>query len=181
MSLRYAILSFLQVMPMTGYELKTQEFDHTVAHFWPAAQPQIYRELKSMEKDKLIKRTIEKRTSRPDRYECRITTAGKNELNRWLHSDQDPPKHREAFLIQLFFAAQLTNDEIIAMLEYQLQVHQERLAEIQQVQIPASTVPAEQRRQILREFTRNLGLRMEQAYIDWLTDCINSVEDGLPA
>ena len=181
MSLRHAILSFLLTMPMTGYDLKTQEFNHSVAHFWPAAQPQIYRELKSMEEDQLISRTVVKQVGRPDRHECHITSAGEGELRRWLRSYQEPPRHREAFLIQLFFSAQLTNEEIATLLEYQLQVHKERLAELQQLMIPRNVVPAEQRRQILKGFTLDLGRRMEQTYIDWLTDCIDTVRTVLPA
>src|SRR5579875_1236367 len=43
MSLTHAILGFLNRQPMTGYDLKTQCFDISVAYFWPADQAQIYR------------------------------------------------------------------------------------------------------------------------------------------
>jgi PadR family transcriptional regulator, regulatory protein AphA len=181
MSLRHAILGFLQTMPMTGYGLKIREFDRSVAYFWPAALPQIYRELERMEKHGWIKRKIIKQVGRPDRHECHITPAGRAELRRWLHTYQDPPKHREAFLIQLFLSAELPNDDIIGLLEYQLQVRQERLAELKHVRLPRSTTPAQQRREILAGLTLDLGLRLEQVYVDWLTGCITLVRNGLPA
>lgn len=49
MSLPHAILGILGYMPMTGYDLKTQVFDRTIAHFWSAMLPQIYRELERLE------------------------------------------------------------------------------------------------------------------------------------
>ncbi len=45
MSLPHAILGFLREQPLTGYALKTQRFDVSVANFWPADQAQIYRTL----------------------------------------------------------------------------------------------------------------------------------------
>ena len=35
MSLKHAILGFLSLQPMTGYDLK-KAFDQSVRHFWPA-------------------------------------------------------------------------------------------------------------------------------------------------
>lgn len=165
---------------MTGYVLKTKEFDHTVVHIWPASLPQIYRELKSMEEDRLIRRTVETQNGGRDRLLCHITPAGRRALHDWLRSVQDPPKHREAFLVQLFFAAKLSDEEIIALLDYQLQVHQERLAALQPHQSEASALTLEPREQALRGFTLAFARRMEQTYIDWLTDCIAIVNGGLP-
>ena len=44
MSLEYAILGFLNYLPLSGYDLKKM-FDTSVQHFWPADQSQIYRTL----------------------------------------------------------------------------------------------------------------------------------------
>jgi len=49
MSLPHAILGFLREQPLTGYALKTQRFDVSVANFWPADQAQIYRTLDRLE------------------------------------------------------------------------------------------------------------------------------------
>src|SRR5207245_1044171 len=101
-----------------------------------------------------------------------ITPAGKKELHRWLCKYQKLPKYREAFLVQLFFSAQLTNNEILDILELQLQGRQERLTKLQRVSIPISAEPAEQRQLMLGGFTLDLGIRLEQEYVDWLNDCI---------
>lgn len=179
MSLCHAILGFLQSTQMTGYSLKTEQFDQSVVHFWPAALPQIYRELDRMEKKGWITRTTVAQPGRPNRHECSITPAGKEALHRWLLIHQELPKYREAFLVQLFFSAQLTNGEILDMLNQQLQAREKRLASLQRVKIPTSTVPAEQRQIMLGGLTLDLGIRLEQEYVDWLSDCIAKVRNGL--
>lgn len=175
MSLRHAILGFLQVMPMTGYDLKTQAFDRTVTHFWSAVQQQVYRELDKMADWGWIAYEIEVQTDRPSRKVYHITEAGRAELADWLTQHQPLAQHREAFLIQLFFAAQLSNAQVIALLDAQLAGHRERLATLQQINIPPTDDPYRLRQQTMTKLTLDLGLRMEQMYIDWLTEAIATV------
>lgn len=176
MSLPHAILGFLNVMPLTGYDLKTQAFDRTVAHFWPAVLPQIYRELDKMAAKGWVESELEIQEGRPNRKVYRITAAGKVELARWLRNYQPPPAHREAFLIQLFFAAQLKNEEILALLQQQRQARAERLATYRAIHIPrGSGAPQEERKRTLTWLTLDLGIRHEQMYLDWLDDAIATV------
>jgi DNA-binding PadR family transcriptional regulator len=176
MSLPHAILGFLKVMPLSGYDLKTQAFDKTVAHFWPAVAPQIYRELARMEAAGWVTSELELQTGKPNRKVYQITEAGKAELARWLRSYQPPPAHREAFLIQLFFAAELSDEEIIALLAQQRQAHEEKLAGYRQIHIPQGGTPEEMRWHTLMGLTLELGLRLEQLHIDWLSDAIETVK-----
>lgn len=175
MSLPHAILGFLQVMPMTGYDLKTQAFDRTVAHFWGAVQQQIYRELEKMESLGWVECEVIQQTDKPPRKVYRPTADGRAEFDGWLKQNQPPPAHREAFLIQLFFAAQLNNDAIRAMLVFQREAHLARKAELEQIVIPPTDDPYEQRKQVLTRLTLDLGLRLEQMYIDWLTDALETI------
>jgi PadR family transcriptional regulator AphA len=177
MSLPHAILGFLNVMPLTGYDLKTRAFDKTVAHFWPAVLPQIYRELDKMAAKGWVESELELQESKPNRKVYRITRAGQAELARWLRSYQPPPAHREAFLIQLFFAAQLSNEEILTLLRQQRQAHQDKLEVYRAIHIPrGSGTPHEERGRTLTWLTLDLGLRHEQMYLDWLDDAIATVE-----
>ncbi|MBK8021407.1 MAG: PadR family transcriptional regulator [Chloroflexi bacterium] len=176
MSLPHAILGFLQVMPMTGYDLKTRAFDQSVAHFWSAVQQQIYRELEKMEGLGWVTCTVELQTERPPRKVYHISDAGRAALDAWLKQPQPLVQHREPFLIQLFFAAQLTNSQIVALFHDQLTGHQARLEAYQGVVIPPSEDLSERRRRTLVGLTLDLGVRMEQMYIDWLTEAIAVVE-----
>lgn len=181
MSLPHAILGFLQILPMTGYDLKTQAFDRTVAHFWSAVQQQIYRELEKMDDSGWVRCELELQTERPSRKVYHITDAGRAEFDAWLHQQQPVNQHREAFLIQLFFSAQLTNADIIALLEGQRAGHAAKRSALQQIVIPASDDPQQQRRQALMQLTLDLGLQMEQMYLDWLAHAlavINALPEG---
>lgn len=176
MSLPHAILGFLRVIPLSGYDLKTMAFDKTVVHFWPAAQPQIYRELERMTESGWVERRVEIQEGRPNRHVYSITASGEAELERWLMTFQSPPLHREAFLIQLFFAAQLPNSAIHQLLEQQLAARQQRLLELERIAVPAPDSPIEQRRRDFALMTLELGQRLEHSYIAWLQDCLGQLE-----
>jgi PadR family transcriptional regulator, regulatory protein AphA len=174
MSLPHAILGLLQYMPMTGYDLKMQAFDRTVTHFWSAVLPQIYRELDKLEAEGWATSIIEVQQERPNRRVYSITPSGQAEFARWLHEFQPPPAHREAFLIQLFFAAQLRNEEIIALLEAQLVARREQRARFGQIE--GEFDGDHPREEMLAWLTLDLGERMTDLYIRWLEDAIAKVK-----
>jgi PadR family transcriptional regulator, regulatory protein AphA len=177
MSLPHAILGFLSVMPMTGYELKTQAFDTTVAHFWPAVLPQIYRDLKRLASAGLVESSIEVQHGRPNRRVYTITPAGLEELRHWLASYDAPLSSREPFLIQLFFGAHLSNEVLLELLMSQRQAHAARLAELSAIHIPPAAEGADSVRwRALTGLTLDLGLRIEEAYLEWLDQAIGTVE-----
>ena len=114
MSLAHAILGILQIQPMTGYDLKTQCFDKSIAHFWPADQAQIYRTLDKMNEQGWVESQIEFQENHPNRKVYSITEQGQRELRQWLTRFQALPVYREPFLIQLFFAKDMTNAAIFS-------------------------------------------------------------------
>jgi PadR family transcriptional regulator AphA len=54
---------------------------------------------------------------RPDRKVYSITDAGRTELMKWLAGPPPLGEARSAPLIQIFFAGQLSDDEILAKVE----------------------------------------------------------------
>lgn len=168
MSLPHAILGFLQEQPMTGYDLKTQYFDQSIAHFWPADQAQIYRTLDKMAADGWVESQLEIQDNRPNRKVYSITEAGRAELSQWLTTTLPLPSYREPFLIQLFFMKQLSNEQILNMLEEQKKAHAARVAEYQKLPVPPLDESSGSREQLLQRLTLELGLRIEQTKIDWL-------------
>jgi len=175
MSLPHAILGFLQIEPMTGYDLKTVCFDQSIAHFWPADQSQIYRTLDNLTEKGWVESELEIQTDRPNRKIYSITEAGRAELTRWLQSEQDLPVHREPFLVQLFFSDQLPNEQIITLMERQLAAHEAVLARYRTIEIP-NTVLNPPRAVELQGMTLDMGMRIEQMYIDWLRDSIAKIK-----
>jgi len=76
MSLKYALLGFLNYQPMTGYELK-KFVDTSVADFWSGELSQIYSTLKQLEADSLAEVNVEVQTDRPNRKVYSITPRGR--------------------------------------------------------------------------------------------------------
>ena len=83
MSLRFALLGFLNLGPMTGYDLKKQ-LDRSTQNFWHAGLNQIYPTLKKMEDEGWITSTVEPQQARPDRVVYHMSETGRQELLEWL-------------------------------------------------------------------------------------------------
>jgi len=174
-SLPHAILGFLQQGPLTGYELKTQRFDVSVANFWPADQAQIYRTLDRLEEQGWAESRLEMQSDRPNRRVYRITDAGRAEFSRWLATPQPLPVHREPFLVQLYFAAQLPDATILELLRGQVAAHEAQFRAYQAVPLPPLDGPDADRALALARLTLELGLHSEHMYLAWLRDAIEHV------
>jgi DNA-binding PadR family transcriptional regulator len=179
MSLSHAILGFLQQQPLTGYDLKTQCFDISVANFWPADQAQIYRTLDRLEEQGWVESELEIQRDRPNRKVYHITEAGRAELARWLITPQPLPIHREPFLVQLFFAAQLPDETILDLLEQQIAAHEAQLHAYEQIPLPPEVMDND-RELALARLTLDMGIRSETMYLAWLRDAAAAVR-RLPA
>jgi PadR family transcriptional regulator AphA len=171
MSLKYAILGLLNVMPMTGYDLKHQAFDATVRHFWPADQSQIYRTLNQLASESLVTATVVAQDERPDRKVYAITVAGQAVLTEWLKTDQALPTLRDPLLVQLFFGQELPRADLLRLVEQQLAAHQAQLAIFGQIPIPPAASRPDDRWLALQHLTLDFGLALEQAYVSWLAHC----------
>ena len=171
MSLSHAILGLLTVTPMTGYELKTQAFDHTIAHFWQADQAQIYRTLNTMAEQGWVESKLELQEGRPNRKVYHITELGRAELCRWLQAEQPLPTYRESFLVQMFFASELDDQAILSHIERQREGHAARLARYQALPLPTLDDPQLDRQKLFWRLTLEMGIAIEKAYLDWLETC----------
>src|ERR1700752_2649646 len=125
MSLRHAMLGFLALAPLSGYDVK-KAFDRSVRHFWPADQSQIYRTLAQLADDGLVTREVIPGEDILARKVYHITDAGRQELHRWLTTPLPPADSREPFLIQGFFGSQLSDAAALAMREHEQQAVAER-------------------------------------------------------
>src|SRR5438128_509857 len=126
MSLKHALLGFINYGPMTGYELK-KFFDTSVAHFWNAELSQIYPALKSMERDGLVHMQVDIQEDRPNRKVYSITGLGRRELLEWLAQPADPEQIREPTLVKVFFGASLPKQDLIQLLRAQVEQHRRYL------------------------------------------------------
>ena len=128
MSLKHALLGFLNYGPHTGYELK-KVFDISVAHFWSAELSQIYPTLKALETEGLVEMKVEVQADRPNRKVYSITDDGRRELGDWLGTPAEPDQVREPLLVKLFFAAASGKEQLLHVLRHRTAALRERLAE----------------------------------------------------
>jgi PadR family transcriptional regulator AphA len=119
MSLKYALLGVLSMREMSGYDIK-RHFDRAVHFVWNASDSQIYRELRGLERDKLITSRLIQQESKPNKRLYRLTDAGSAELDAWLVSPVETPYSKEPFLLRLFFMERLSDDDARKLLEARL-------------------------------------------------------------
>ncbi len=105
MSLDHILLGMLQE-PRRGYDLKA-DLDKAVRYFWPAELTQIYRILKRLEGEGLLRSRMLASEKGPDRRVYSMTPAGRRTLRKWLSSEPIIEDERYAVLGQLFFMGQL--------------------------------------------------------------------------
>ncbi len=179
MSLKHAILGFLNYRPFTGYDLKTA-FDTSVRHFWPADQSQIYRTLASLAAEGLAEVELVEQETRPDRKLYHITTAGQEELTSWLTVPLPPEQARSAQLIQVFFAGQLSDEQIMAGFRQMRQHLQNLLAAYgrvpEQAQVYMDMVNSP-RETFFWMLTLEYGIRSHQAQLEWVESVIERLEN----
>jgi len=170
MPLAHAILGFLEYQPMSGYDLK-KFFDQSIAHFWSATQSHIYKALETLEKDGLVESRLIPQAGKPNRKEYHSTNAGHAELQRWISTPLPVEVKRDAWLIQVFFAHNLTNAELVALFE-------QRIADLRAYMAQCSTAQASidenyqrigiDRMRDLWQITFDYGVEYYNAEIAWL-------------
>lgn len=178
MSLKHAILGFLSFAPFSGYDLK-KAFDQSVAHFWPANQSQIYRTLAELDAEGLVTKEVIAREERLDMKVYQITAAGREALRQWLCTPHPPADTREPFLIQVYFSSQLTDAELLPILQHNLHAAEEQLAAFTALYLAMAGRPspsADQRAVFLALLTLEYGLASLRAYRDWLANAVARVQ-----
>lgn len=177
MSLEHAILGFLHYSPFSGYDLK-KAFDTSVRHFWPADQSQIYRTLGRLADKGWANLEIVEQADRPDRKVYHLTDAGREELRRWLGSPLPVKEHRNANLVQVFFAGQMNDDEVLAIFEREAERVRDTLARYDQV--PGEAQPyvdmvGSPREAFFWFLTLECGTYMFRSQLAWLESVIERI------
>lgn len=180
MSLEHAILGFLTYRPMSGYDLK-KIFDTSVRHFWPADQAQIYRTLNWLSEKGWADVEVVEQEDRPDRKVYHITEAGREELRQWLTTPLPMAQSRSAPMIQVFFAGQLPDEEVIAMFERAAE-HMRMLLQ-QYDRIPERIDAYADYVRSPREFffwmlTLEIGKMTARTNLEWIESIIQRIRNG---
>lgn len=182
--LKYILLGALHYQALTGYQLK-QFVDQTASHFWYAQTSQIYRTLDALDKDGLLTSTIEEDGGPKGKRIYQITEAGKAAFREWLHAPMtEIVRTKDELIVRLFFSAMLDKESILTQLRLQRSLHQQQLKLFQhdipqQIAQNVQQFPERQRDGVLWDVTRRQGELLEEAYIRWLDEAIQRIEDEL--
>lgn len=180
MSLEFAILGFLNYHPYTGYDLK-KIFDNSVQHFWHADQSQIYRTLARLTEQGHVCMEKVPQEDRPDRKVYTITEAGRSELIKWLSAPPPMDEPHSASLVQVFFAGNLSDEEILAKFESFAALMRAELAQYEK--IPEQITPYKEEINSPREYffwmlTLENGITNMHASLEWAERVIQRIKSG---
>ena len=103
---RYALLGMLSIRPMSGYDIK-KLIEASISNFWTEGYGQIYPILKTLVAEKLVTRTTQKQSGKPDRHVYALTAAGRRVLREWLARTPTPKVPRNELLLKLFFGEEI--------------------------------------------------------------------------
>ncbi|WP_299582306.1 PadR family transcriptional regulator [uncultured Microbulbifer sp.] len=176
MSLRYAVLTLLDIEPGSGYDLK-RRFERSVSHFWSASHQQMYRELHKLYDEGLLDCEEQPQEGKPDKKVYSLTEKGRAELCDWVTQPAAPQKIREPFLVRLFAGHHLSQEELREALNDQLRRHHGLLENYrEQNERVLKSAPALQERYWLAHQTLLLGIEAEKTWISWAEKMLSQLE-----
>jgi PadR family transcriptional regulator AphA len=117
-----ALLGLLSLEPMSGYDIR-QMISRSIGYFWSESYGQIYPGLKRLAAEGLVVKKTERGKGSPDRHVYSLTTAGQEQLRKWLKLPAAREVPRDELLLKLFFGAnapvKVSQSHVQAYLELQ--------------------------------------------------------------
>ena len=171
--LKHGILGLLNYGSMTGYDI-TRIFQDSLNYFWNAQTSQIYRELKTLKANGWATDETVAQEGKPDKKVFSITESGKEELNRWLISDDSELVTREPLLMKTFFRGERSTSENLAFFDG-LKESCQRFA--MQMQTTLSGVERyaalvnDQQKPLYWQMTVEFGTMYVQMLLHWIENC----------
>jgi DNA-binding PadR family transcriptional regulator len=127
LTIRHALLALLSEGPKYGFQL-AQEFAAGTGEMWPLNTGQVYSTLQRLERDDLIESGSGAGDDGPQK-DFRITDAGRQELDDWLHTPPDtssPP--RDELVIKVLVALRVPGVDVVEL----VQMHRRHVIEAMQ-------------------------------------------------
>jgi DNA-binding PadR family transcriptional regulator len=190
MALEHAILVSLSERPASGLEL-TRRFDRSIGFFWSATHQQIYRVLGRMEEQGWVRVRHVPQHGRPDKKEYAVTGGGGDELARWLAEPGPVEAFRSELAVRLRGASYGERRQVLATVERHLAEHATRLAHYTHLverDFPRGAPPrfdgaspAEQAHALDVYLVLRGGIRLQEFWVDWLTEYLDAHHETRPA
>jgi DNA-binding PadR family transcriptional regulator len=174
----FAILGFLTLGPMSGYDIK-KLVEESTENFWSESFGQIYPALRRLTEEGLIEKDEAPSEGGRPRHVYSINDRGRQALAAWLREPTEPPPVRIELLLKLFFGARCdraTNRQQIFAYREQMVRDLERYrsitARLHRERAEAADLP-------YWLLTLRFGERDRAAHIAWCDEAL-AVLEGLP-
>jgi PadR family transcriptional regulator, regulatory protein AphA len=126
LSLKHAILGFLNIKPFSGYDL-WKLFNGSVNNYWSATHTQIYKALSELAEEKMVEVEVIRQELSPNKKVYHLVGLGKKELIAWLKTPLELSPIRDKLLVQFSFSDALDDSDIIRNLESYIKRVEEKL------------------------------------------------------
>lgn len=153
-----SLLGLLHDGPLTGWDL-VDKAEREIGDFWSLTRSQVYRELKAMAAAGLI---TPERTGPRERRPYRLTDKGRAAFQAWLTTEPGPELIRYPLLLRLLFGRFLPREVLAGFIASHRSQHAETLKGYHAERAEAQGADA------YTLAVLDLGIRYEQAVIDWI-------------
>jgi DNA-binding PadR family transcriptional regulator len=181
MALEHAILVSLSEQPASGLEL-TRRFDRSLGFFWSATHQQIYRVLARMDADGWVRAKHVAQQGRPDKKVYAVSAAGRRELARWVGTPTPMEQFRSEVAVKLRGASYGERADVLAQMREHRADHAARLTHYEQLAARDFSNPEElSERELDVYLVLRGGIRLEQFWVEWLTEYLDAHEQKVNA
>ena len=171
---RFAILGFLMLQPMSGYDMKKFMMKST-NHFWMESDGQLYPILhKLISEGKIVSKEENNGARKKNVYS--ITDLGKEEFLSWMSQPPEPPVKRIEFSLKLFFGEFVDPEILIKHIEKEIQQAKNQL-EI--IEAGSKELDLEYKDHPSYNYWKILSRRGEinaKALLDWSNEAIHDLK-----
>lgn len=166
-----AALGLLAQHPGSGYDL-LRRFEQSMANVWPATQSQLYGELNKLAAAGLIEVS---EIGPRGRKEYRITTAGREELMRWIRNPADDPPERRTGRLRVFLLGELPPAQAR---EHLLALADHSIAEVDRLKALEASIPwTDDAADFYGHAALELGLRFNAMQAEWARWLIDRLDE----
>ncbi len=173
----YAILGFLTVKPMSGYDIK-KAVEVSIANFWKESYGQIYPMLKRLAEEGLVEKTDAEQCGKRPRHLYSITAQGREKLQAWLRVPAEPPPLRLELLLKLFFGSQVDHQTNRHQIEAFRQRTQEELERYRTIRAVLTTERSGHRDLPYWLMTLSFGERDHEAHLEWCDEALRLLDQS---
>lgn len=168
---KYALLGMLSIHPMSGYDIK-KRIEESISNFWTESYGQIYPVLKSLVAEKLVTKTVERGSGKPDRHVYALTERGRKELQQWLTEGITPKVERNELLLKLFFGEEAPVETAIKHVEQFRELQHQLLKKYKAIEKEIKVKYADNSNLPFWLLTVRYGERVAQALLGWCDEAI---------